>query len=303
MLGDVTSSGHYSCYKADVSGTTAPFIFGLDHGSSKFQHAVLLIQKLDASGDSNPSDAVLDAGYASSWKVYVGDDATYSNNAECDGVTYLSDTRDDYGPLLYPITRAGYGFEAWCNKKGRYTFYEASTVPTDSVTICAIGVFGTTYVRSTPVATTFSVEEGKTVSFDVEHVAASTTIGNTLSIELRVSYESEVQSYSVSQVSDSTKTTVTIDTEYLWEDTYTLILESFDANSSYPQAALATDTITIIVTAEGADDGADDGVDDGEDDWVDDGEDDWADDGEDGGAPDVSLVITDPEGFWISFDP
>ena len=113
--------------------------------------------------------------------------------------------------------------------------------------ICAVGVFGTTYTRSTAVSASISMPYDTTKSFEVEHISATTTIGNTLAIAVRRNSDSTVTDGAFSFVRDSTKCTVTIDSYWLTAGTYSLILESFDENSGGVESTLETDTISIVV--------------------------------------------------------
>ena len=76
----------------------------------------------------------------------------YSQNPKCPGGPYLKGTYDEYkdkfafehyGKLASPA----FGFEAWCNMSGQYTFFVATGVPSLEVSICSLGVFGPSYVR------------------------------------------------------------------------------------------------------------------------------------------------------------
>ena len=46
---------------------------------------------------------------------------------------------------------SGYGFEAWCNLPGRYTFFRSNGLPNSFVSICSVSVTGTKYIRATPI--------------------------------------------------------------------------------------------------------------------------------------------------------
>jgi hypothetical protein len=120
----------------------------------------------DDSNDSTEYDRL----YTSGWEVYIGDSDTWSNNEKCSGGPFLAGTYDDYFDSWATIDVPGFGFEVWCNMEGRYTFFVASGVPSESVSICSIAVTGTIYVRDTAIDNPMTVTEQETTTFTVKHI-------------------------------------------------------------------------------------------------------------------------------------
>ena len=97
----------------------------------------------------------LPLNYAHTWRVYVGNNPIWSNNPECPGGPFLKSDFKDYMDNSSTVLDAdkmvpGYGFEAWCNLPGRYTFFRAISLPSGNVNICSVAVTGTKYIRVTP---------------------------------------------------------------------------------------------------------------------------------------------------------
>ena len=95
---------------------------------------------------------MLAADYATEWDVYVGDTLDFNEETKCPGGPHLKPGYDDYfdnHPNVNSMKPA-FGFEATCNKLGRYVTLTTSTLPTNSVTLCSLGIFGTRYVRAAP---------------------------------------------------------------------------------------------------------------------------------------------------------
>ena len=106
-------------------------------------------------GDSDSNDAI-QRSYAHTWRVYVGNNSIWSENPECPGGPFLKSDFKDYMDNSSTVLDAdkmvpGYGFEAWCNLPGRYTFFRATGLPSTYVTICSVAVTGTKYIRDTPI--------------------------------------------------------------------------------------------------------------------------------------------------------
>ena len=72
-------------------------------------------------------------------------------------MTSYEDYYDEYsGGIFVP----NWGLEEWCNMPGRYTFFVAAGVPTSDVSICAVAVMGTRYLRVEPVVDSIEVKFG-----------------------------------------------------------------------------------------------------------------------------------------------
>ena len=227
--------------------TDGVYVLGFKHAKVVMQHFVTMVQELFFMEAYNFPMADLDRYYASKFDIYIGNDATYSNNPKCPLGPFLRNAYDDYFDESQSINGyfAAFGFEAACNMEGQYTYLVATNVPTDYVSICSAAVFGTTYARPTTALTALSLGYGVKISYKIGHIAAEDAIGNIISIDLRQKSGSELDF--VSFTNNSADTDVEIDGATLGD--HTLILESYDLNSKGVNSALKTDTITITVVA------------------------------------------------------
>ena len=80
----------------------------------------------------------------------------------------------------------------FCNMSGQFTFYVATVVPTDEISICAVAVFGTRYIRDEPLQSTIEIQANSSFVLSVPHVRAEDVIGNMLAIDLRQKAGSEL---------------------------------------------------------------------------------------------------------------
>lgn len=69
--------------------------------------------------------------------------------------------------------------------EGQYTFIAATGLPSENVSICSVGVMGTTYVRDETLPSSIEVFVGGTEIIRVPHIRAEDDIGNVLAINLR----------------------------------------------------------------------------------------------------------------------
>ena len=132
---------------------------------------------------------------------------------------------------------------------GRYTFFVATSVPSDKVSICTIAVFGTRYIRFESLVDTLKIQANDQSVLSVPHVYSEEKIGNQLAIDLRQQADSELPF--VSFINRASSTDVVIDTTGVLPGEYTLVLESYDANSDLPELTLKTDIVTIFVVIVG----------------------------------------------------
>ena len=107
--------------------------------------------------DDLTDHADYDRLYTSGWEIYIGDSNVYSDNTKCPGGPFLKNTYDDYTDSWATIDVPGFGFEVWCNMEGRYTYFVATGLPTESVSVCSIAVTGTRYVRDQAVDDSISI--------------------------------------------------------------------------------------------------------------------------------------------------
>lgn len=135
--------------------------------------------------------------------------------------------------------------------EGQFTFLVATSLPTDSVRVCSIGVMGTTYIRDEDLAESIEVEVGGTVVLTVPHIRAEDDIGNTLAINLRQREgDGSTRLFFVSFAEESDHTKVIVDGLALTAAAgteYTLVIESFDTNSNGVESTLKTDSIEILI--------------------------------------------------------
>ena len=81
----------------------------------------------------------------------------YLENPKCKGGPHLKNTYDDYFDEAATKLRPAFGFETFCNMSGQFTFFVASKVPTGSISICTLAVFGTRYIRNKPLESTIKL--------------------------------------------------------------------------------------------------------------------------------------------------
>ena len=108
----------------------------------------------------------------------------WSDNPKCPGGPYLKATYDDYYDEAVGKRVPAFGFEAWCNMSGQFTFFVATGVPSVEVSICSVGVFGTRYIRASD-PPSFITLDACTKILTVDHVHAEDAIGDTLAINLK----------------------------------------------------------------------------------------------------------------------
>ena len=53
---------------------------------------------------------------------------------------------------------------------GRYTFFVATSLPTDAISICTIAVIGTRYIRVESLTDTIEIQDGEQKVLSVPHV-------------------------------------------------------------------------------------------------------------------------------------
>ena len=107
----------------------------------------------------------------------------WSDNPKCPGGPYLKATYDDYLDEYPNKLVPAFGFEAWCNMSGQFTFFVATGVPSVEVSICSVGVFGTRYVRASDPPSSITLNSCPT--FSVDHVHADDVISDILAINLK----------------------------------------------------------------------------------------------------------------------
>ena len=82
--------------------------------------------------------------------------------------------------------------ENWVNLEGNYmhlvadmSTYTGSAAPTDTVSVCSLGIYGTKYVRDEPLSTSHTVTRGQVSTITVPDIYSFYEIGNELAISLR----------------------------------------------------------------------------------------------------------------------
>ena len=116
-------------------------------------------------------------------------------------------------------------------------------MPSIDISICAVAVFGTRYIRDEPLKNTIEIQTNSSSILSVLHVHAEDVIGNYLAIDLRQKAGLELSFVTLKNGISSTD--VAINTTGLIPGEYNLVLESFD--SAFKTLALKTDTIKIVV--------------------------------------------------------
>ena len=89
---------------------------------------------------------------------------------------------------------------------------------------------GTEYVHSISPPTEITITKGSTTTIDIPHVTSALTIGNTLQINMRQRFETDLNF--VSFKNRISLTEVIIDSNDVTDGDYELILESYDESNS-----------------------------------------------------------------------
>ena len=99
--------------------------------------------------------------YFQNYEIYIGDDATYTNNAKCPGGPFMQTSNDsnyafvsydDNGTPRDNVKVWNYGRENWCNLQGRYTTIVADLsqlTGSYEMSLCNVAIMGTKYKPST----------------------------------------------------------------------------------------------------------------------------------------------------------
>lgn len=242
-------------------------VLGFDFGESVFMHAIMHAHDQfglnEGTNLPNNSDGNMRKLFQN-FQVHIGDSASYASNAQCAGGPFLDPSKQStfvYSAKAYNNNYTvfhgqrglvwPFGGEIWCNMEGRYLHFVADLsryMPNgsqDTVSICAIGVFGTKYVRDgEPVPTSITMLRGASETFVVANIYPLHELGNELAINLRQA--SSLGFVTLDQSDASSQTVVNIDSTGVDAGEYTLTLESFDLLSSV-KSALKTDTVSISI--------------------------------------------------------
>ena len=189
------------------------------------------------------------------YEIYVGDNPDRNYNAKCEGGPFMKvdDIKNyTYQSWIADSPGSGYqwnhGKEVWCNKQGQYVHIVAdlSSYGNDyTLSICALGIMGTRYIRDSQVPLALEVKAGATYSFEVEKLRSEFRIGNVIDVNLRQDSSHKLDWVSIKQRDPSL--IILSPTKDIRAGKYTLALESFDSNSLV-QSTLRTDKIYITVT-------------------------------------------------------
>ena len=129
---------------------------------------------------------------------------------------------------------------------GQFTFFFATKVPAKELSLCSVGVFGTSYIRKEPIKSSFEIKTKSKSIINVPHVFEEDAIVNQLKVNLRQKAGYNLPFVTLINGADSTD--VVINATNVNPGRYILVLESFDLNNStLPNLTLKTDTITITV--------------------------------------------------------
>lgn len=131
---------------------------------------------------------------------------------------------------------------------GTHVSFVSNGVPSETTSICHVGIFGTRFTRETDFQTSIEIEAGDLHSIQIEKVRAVYPLTHDLEIHLRQKQGDEHSFVTIEESSSFSK--VLIDTEGVSPGEYTLMLESFNAlanNDGAAPATLKTDTITVSI--------------------------------------------------------
>ena len=154
---NVIKANQGSCFNIDTDSDAPEFVIRIDHGREIFQNGVLLVTAMLKGDISDNTITILLKGLSShSWHVYIGNDPNHFNlNTHCGGPFLDSDFKD-YFDAYAGASVPAFGFDAWCNLPGRYTYF--TTVGyIGALTVCDLGVFGTVFIRDEPLYETIEV--------------------------------------------------------------------------------------------------------------------------------------------------
>ena len=116
-----------------------------------------------------------------------------------------------------------FGHEEFCNLKGQYVTIVADMSryedKTQSVSVCSVGIFGTSYERSEPMEASYSYDldlEEPIIQFTIQNlITADLMIGFSFKPIMRQKNGDELNFVTLASSADYTSTIVTIDTELL----------------------------------------------------------------------------------------
>ena len=261
MIGETAS--YRSCYK-----TTDAQLAALDHklkiefdlGDSFFQHCVVLIQDLYGGQPHEHSNL---NEYFQNYEIYIGDDATYTNNPKCAGGPFMKTSDDsNYSTVSYVdntiphdnVKVWNYGRENWCNLQGRYTMIVADLSHLSGnyeMSLCNVAIMGTKYKPKLANPTKANVKTNSSKVLNMRKVVADLAIGNDLDIKFRFKPGSELDWVTIGSSCATDSCAITLDASGLPQgSTYELHLEQYDANSGGVDSTLYSETVKIKICAD-----------------------------------------------------
>ena len=140
-----------------------------------------------------------------------------------------------------------YGIEVWCNMEGQYVHIVADLshlTPPYTMSLCSVGIMGTSYTRDEPLPYFFELYQGQSKSISVPHIFDEFTSVRDNIIHLRQAQLLELPFVTI--IEETGNSIVHINSEGIEIGDYQLQLESFDTLSSI-QPTLKTDIIYISV--------------------------------------------------------
>ncbi len=151
------------------------WVFGIDLGASKFQHAIVYLDNLYYI------DADVPHLYLKDFNVYVGENSDYKLNPKCAGGPFLG--ADDEASKLGGKWK--HFKEVWCNLKGQYMHIVADiNTYTVWMSIGSLAIIGSDYDRPTPIPTSVDIFASESMTIEIAAVESLHTIGNVLDIKL-----------------------------------------------------------------------------------------------------------------------
>ena len=148
-------------------------------GKEVFVNSVLLtLDSINTDLIGTASTNILNARYTSQWEIFIGPAPDWSKNTNCTPTPLLA---ADFNDRIKNHTNGGnygsgvpdYGFSQFCNLSGEYIHLVVQgTLPTNTITACSLGIFGTAYFREQELEATIQIIAGETRTLQVEHIQA-----------------------------------------------------------------------------------------------------------------------------------
>ena len=162
-------------------------VFRVDLLETYFVHAILLVQSIsDVKGFGD-------------YKIHVGDSAEDKNqNALCADGPYLNPSDPESYENNDSTNPFRYGKEIWCNREGRYIFFQADMgymmyEQQSEMSLCSLGIMGTKYdyINGASPEDTVYVDVGKSTVYKLPFIVPTIAIGNELSLDVKTEWKDQ----------------------------------------------------------------------------------------------------------------